>query len=304
MIFNLKTKQPEFLVKGDYVGFIAPAGRIADEEADIAIKMLRDAGFNVVVGMHVYDKYYQFAGQHNDRLLDFQYMLDAPEIKAIFIARGGYGCVHIAQNINLKKMIKQPKWLIGYSDLTIFHSILLNHQISSIHGTMGRNFYKPDGYKSFQELLSILYGQLPRYEVPSSEYNRYGETTGELVGGNLSILYSLLATPFAIEYKNRVLFIEDVGESIYHVDRMMQTFKLSGVLAKIRGLVVGSFSEMKYSTNGFGLTIEEIVLDNVGGYNYPVLFNFPAGHVVENSPLIIGKKVMLQVTNKGGVLKY
>jgi muramoyltetrapeptide carboxypeptidase len=297
---------PHFIKKGSTIGIIAPAGRIDIESIRYAEKLLIDRGFKVEFGEHVLNAFYQFAGNDAHRLSDLQQMLDRQDIEAILCARGGYGAIRIVNELDWTGFLKHPKWIVGYSDITVLHSVLQNQLgMASIHGIMPKNYSSklmddPD----MDWLFRILMGNLPSYHIPSHQLNKTGSATGELTGGNLSLLYALRGTKYDIDPKGKILFIEDVGEYLYHLDRMIHNLKLGGILEQISGLVVGQFSEMKDNDTPFGFSAYEIVHEAVKDYNYPVLFNFMAGHSPLNLPLVFGKTVTLHVTSEGAELMF
>jgi len=292
-----KSIRPSFLKQGDYVGIVAPARKISEEELLPAIRLLQSWGLNVKLGKHIYSTDYQFAGNDETRRHDFQAMLDNAEIKAIFSARGGYGAVRIIDKLDFSLFKRHPKWIVGYSDVTVFHSHIHKHTgVETLHCTMPINFEKDT--ESLQLLKKALFGEPLSYNYDNLLLNRAGEAEGVLVGGNLSLLYALAATPSDIDTDGKILFLEDLDEYLYHIDRMMMQLKRSGKLAKLKGLVIGSFSEMKDNTVPFGKTAEEIIADAVKEYNYPVCFGFPAGHGQKNYPLFLGRTAKLTVGKK------
>jgi len=288
--------QPAALKKGDKIGIISPAGRIDPDRVGFAVRQLEDCGFKVVLGKHVFDVDNQFAGKDIDRLKDLQMMLDDFEIKAILCSRGGYGSVRILEHINFDWFIRNPKWIVGYSDITVFHTYLNNVlEVESLHAAMPVNFFKQENGKAFSTLKEALRGNFEDYEIDAHPLNRNGMAKGELIGGNLSILYSLRGTFMDFDSSGRILFIEDVGENLYHIDRMMQNLKMGGKLSELQALIVGGMSEMKAGDPEFGRTAYEIINETVQFYNYPVVFDFPAGHIRENWTLPMGKYLELQV---------
>jgi muramoyltetrapeptide carboxypeptidase len=291
---NLKLISPPFLKPGDSVGIVAPARKISETELLSSVKILQNWGLKVKLGKHIYSSFNQFAGKDEVRLQDFQAMLDDTEVKAIFSARGGYGALRIIDSLDFTLFQKHPKWIVGYSDVTVFHSHIHTHTgIETLHATMPINFEKDA--ESLILLKKALFGEAPNYTLPSHPLNRNGESKGIIVGGNLSLLYALASTPSDIETKDKILFLEDLDEYLYHIDRMMMQLKRGGKLAHLKGLIVGSFSEMKDNTVPFGKTAEEIIQDAVQEYNYPVCFNFPAGHGNKNFPLFMGRSASLSV---------
>ena len=291
-------KIPPYLQKGDTIGIVCPSGAMPVERVSECIRVLNeDWGFTTKVGKTVGNKFNYFSGTDEDRLDDLQQMLDDDEIKAVLCARGGYGMTRIIDKINFKKFKKQPKWIIGYSDITVLHSHLYSqYYISSLHSPMAGAFNE-EGYKNefVQSLKNALEGKKLKYQCPVHEFNRRGEAIGELVGGNLALLAHLTGTDSDIKTRGRILFIEDVGEYLYNIDRMMYQLKRSGKLNKLAGLIVGKFSDMKDTERPFGQTAEEVIRDIVKEYDYPVCFNFPVSHEKENYAVKIGVKYTLTV---------
>nr|WP_319399976.1 LD-carboxypeptidase [uncultured Carboxylicivirga sp.] len=290
---------PKSLTKGSTIGIISPAGKIDSETIRFAEKFLISLGYNVVVGQHATNAYHQFAGTDEHRATDLQMMLDREDVEAIFCARGGYGTARIIDQLDFTHFINKPKWVIGYSDITVLHARLQNElKVASIHGPMPKNF--PDKSKDDEdmvELFKVLHGELPTYKFKPHQLNRNGEAEGLLVGGNLSLIQTMRATSYDIEPHGKILFIEDVSEYLYSLDRMMQNLRLSGFLKQLSGLIVGQFTEMKDNDEKFGLDAFEIIKEAVGSYDYPVIFGFPAGHGSINMPLILGKRINLSACN-------
>ncbi len=298
--------QPPYLEKGDFVGFVAPAGIVKTEEIDPAIEMVKEWGLEVVKGKHLYSQHNFFAGDERQRLEDFQFMLDNPKIKAIFCARGGYGSIKIIENLNFSNFINSPKWVVGYSDITLFH-ICLNQLVhcESIHGIMPKNFIKGTGdNQSLPSLQKALFGQPLHYEIENKTFNKTGKAEGIVTGGNLSVLYSLQATNYELDSSGKILFIEDVNEYVYHLDRMVMNLKLSGKLSKLNGLIIGGMTNIKNTTPGYGKSANEIIANAVREYNYPVIFDFPAGHMYPNLALYMGRKIKMDVSSEMVVIKY
>ena len=287
-------KKPCYLTTGDKIRIISPAGNISVKKASPGIELLQQEGFEVEVGNHVFDHYFQFAGTDKQRLADLQEAFDDEYCKAIICSRGGYGTIRLISELDFSKFLENPKWLIGFSDITVLHVALQQLGFCSIHGPMpGFFIQKKDKTQSYTELIRILKGHENRIVFPYSNNNRTGTAIGQAVGGNLSILYSLLGTPFEPDTNHKILFIEDVGEYLYHIDRMMWSLKFAGKLERLAGLVVGSFTELK--DNDFGQSVEEIIMDTVKGYNFPVCFNCPAGHISENQPIMLGAEYSLEI---------
>ena len=297
-------KIPEFLKKGDTVAIVCPASYIKGN-IDIAIQVLTSWGLKVQVGNTVTSQFHQFAGTDNERRADLQQALDNPKIKAIFAARGGYGSVRIIDLLDFKLFMKRPKWIIGFSDITVIHSHLHNVvKVCTIHGQMPKSF-EDSSKEALNSLHSALFGEPINLAYSQTDYpNRIGKAQGQLIGGNLAILHSILSSPSDGSFKGKILFIEDVGESHYNIDRMLWTLKRANKLSELAGLIVGSFSSLKDSTPPFGQHFEEIIMDKIREYDFPVCFSFPAGHIDDNRAIILGRKVNLSVKNEETSLKY
>ena len=290
------------LQEGDLIAIVAPAKHIGKEYINHAKNFLEANGFRVIVSEHCLGSHHYFSGTDEERLTDFQQALDNPEVKAILCARGGYGCIRIVDDIQWASFINHPKWIIGFSDVTILHQRIQLLGFPSIHGTMPLNF-KENSSEALSTLLDALRGTEKEIVIPSNVFNIAGEATGTLVGGNLSILYSLLGTNDEINYAGTILFIEDLAEQLYHLDRMLYTFKKAGILNQIKGLIIGGMTDMKDTAVPFGATLEEIILSHCQELAIPVAFQFPAGHINDNRALIFGKKVTLSVS-ENSILKY
>ncbi|MES2287689.1 MAG: LD-carboxypeptidase [Bacteroidota bacterium] len=287
-------QQPSFLKKGDKIGIIAPARKISKEEIQSAIDIFNAWGLEVVLSKNLFNAANQFSGTENERAEALQIMLNDDSIKAVISARGGYGTIRIIDKIDFTNFKKHPKWIIGYSDITVLHSHINNFGIETLHATMPINFAK--NAEATETLYKALFGGQLNYQFESHPLNRKGEAEAELIGGNLSLIYALTGSVSDIDTKGKILFIEDLDEYLYHVDRMMLNLKRSGKLDHLAGLVIGGMTDMKDNTIPFGKTAEEIIMDAVKEYNYPVCFNFPAGHVDKNLALYFGKKAKLKVS--------
>jgi muramoyltetrapeptide carboxypeptidase len=295
---------PNYLQPSDEVRIISPSGSVNPEFIDGAKKMLSTWGLLPIEGEFARLEYGRFAGTEEQRVADLQQALDDPNVKAIFCSRGGYGLAQIIDKLDFTAFQKLPKWVIGFSDISILHNVITNLGIASIHGVMSKYFTElPADADQIQLMKEILFGKLPVYQVPNQPLNRVGSADGKLIGGNLSVLIGLRGSQFDMQFKDNILFIEDVGEKAYHIDRLMQNLRLSGVLAQISGLVVGQFSDCEEDPL-MKKSIAQLISDSVKDYNYPVCFNFPAGHVDYNLPLIIGAPVNLNVTSEGVKLKF
>jgi len=295
---------PDYLKPGDKVCLVSPSGKILPEKVTSACHLLEKEGFYVSLGKNAFEQHFRFAGTDNQRLEDLQYALDDPECKAIFCTRGGYGAIRIAGQINFNKFFNHPKWIIGFSDITVLHALLQKEEICSIHGAMCAYFlYKNKPSRSYIELIKTLKGEKNAVIFPSVPENRIGSATGPLTGGNLSLIYSLLGTPFEMETDGKILFIEDLSEYLYHIDRMMYSLKLSGKLKDLKGLVVGQMTKLIDNDTPFGQNVKEIILNSVEEYNYPVCFNYPAGHVKLNLPLKLGAEHSLSITSENVIFR-
>jgi muramoyltetrapeptide carboxypeptidase len=298
-------KTPPYLQKGNTIALVCPAGYMAIEKAQACIDTLQQWGYKVKLGNTLGgNSQTYFSGTDEERLADFQQMLDDDEVQAVLCARGGYGMSRIIDNIDFKKFKKQPKWIIGYSDITVLHSHLYsNYYIASVHAPMAGAFNDELPNEYVTSLKNVLVGKKIKYSCPSHEFNKKGEAVGELVGGNLSLLTHLACTSSDLKTKGRILFIEDVGEYLYNIDRMLLQFKRSGKLSKLAGLIVGGFTDMKDTERPFGKTVYEIIRDAVKEYDYPVCFGFPLSHEKENYALKTGVGYKLKVAKSKTALE-
>ncbi|MBL7888996.1 MAG: LD-carboxypeptidase [Bacteroidia bacterium] len=297
----MKFIQPEFLKKGDKIGIVACARKISKEELQPAIDILQNWGLEVVLGKNIFNAEHQFSGTDEERAADLQSMLDDTSIKAVISARGGYGTVRIIDKLDFSTFKKQPKWIIGYSDITVLHSHIHNMGIQTLHATMPINFKVNE--EATETLRKALFGEELRYTFEPHALNKNGKAEGVLVGGNLSLLYALCGSNSDINTNGKILFIEDLDEYLYHIDRMMMNLKRSGKLSGLAGLIVGGMSDMKDNAVPFGKTAEAIILDAVKEYNYPVCFHFPCGHIDRNLAVVLGKKVQLTVKQELSEIK-
>lgn len=294
---------PPYLEKGDTVAIVATARSFQPEDLGPALDSLRKWGLNVVIGKTIGPQYHQLAGTDKARARDLQNMLDDPTIKAVWAARGGYGTVRIVDMLDFTKFRQKPKWIIGYSDITVLHSHIHNMGIATLHATMPINV-KRNSEEAIQSFKQALFGKNLKYTVPSRVQNRMGTAEGELVGGNLSILYSLLGSPSAIHTDGKILFIEDLDEYLYHVDRMMMNLKRNGYFDNLKGLIVGGLTKMHDNSIPWGKDAIGIVKEIADTYGFPVCFDFPAGHTKDNRALIMGRKVKLTVGKNTVSLKF
>ena len=309
-------KVPPPLNQGDKIGIVATARKITTSECAHAYEMLKSWGLKPVWGKTISPKkfsadstnnpaeYHQFAGKDKFRATDFQQMLDDPDIKAILCARGGYGTVRIIDDLDFIAFCQDPKWIIGYSDITVLHShIQQNFGIATLHATMPINF-EESSIEALKSLRKVLFGKRLRYSFEAHLLNRQGKAEGILTGGNLSVLYSLLGSSSDVDTAGKILFLEDLDEYYYHIDRMMVNLKRGGILTNLAGLVVGGMSKMSDNTIPFGKTVYNIIAEHTAGFDYPVAYGFPAGHFDDNRALVMGAKVVLKVDEKISRLQF
>lgn len=289
--------RPPYLKVGDQIGLVSPARKISMDEIKMAVKMIQNWGLEPVFGSHLFAQDHQFAGSDKQRTTDFQNFLDNPEIRAIISTRGGYGSVRIIDRLNFDHFLRFPKWLIGYSDFTVFHSHAnAKLKMETLHATMPLTFPE-DGQPnaSTRSLRKALFGELNSHVFEPTKVMRAGSTSGELIGGNLSVLYSLMGSVSEMNFDGKILFIEDLDEYLYHIDRMMVNLKRAGKLKKLAGIIVGGMTDMRDNSIPFGKNAEEIIAEHVEEYKFPVVFGFPAGHFADNRALILGRMLRLKV---------
>jgi muramoyltetrapeptide carboxypeptidase len=288
---------PTSLQHDDRIAIVSTARKVRREDVEPAMRLFRTWGLEVVEGPHLFSQADQFAGTDEERLYDLQLMLDDDTVRAIICARGGYGTVRIIDKLDFTRFVRNPKWIVGYSDVTVLHSHIHRHfGIETLHALMTVNFKDQcDADPAISTLKRALTGRGLSYLFSSESINREGIGKGQLVGGNLSILYGLNGTPSDINTDGKILFLEDLDEYLYHLDRMMMNLKRSGKLKKLAGLIVGSMTKMRDNEVPFGRTANEIIAGAVADYSYPVCFNFPAGHQEDNRALILGREVTLEV---------
>ena len=299
------TRIPTYLQKGDTIGIVCPSGFMPAEKAATCISVLQQWGYKVVTGKTLGSQFHYFSGTDEERLADLQQMLDDPNIKAILCGRGGYGMSRIIDRLNFARFKRSPKWLIGFSDITVLHAhVYQKFNIATLHSPMAGAF-TDEGYKNefVQSLRKALAGNVSNYQCLPHALNRTGKAEGELIGGNLSIVAHMMGSVSAFKTKNKILFLEDVGEYIYNVDRMMIQLKRSGVLDNLAGLIIGGFSEMKDTTTPFGTDVFTAIHAHIAEYNYPVCFDFPVSHEENNYALKVGVNHTLAITHKTVKLK-
>ncbi len=298
---------PDSLKKGDRIAVISPAGSVEEAQLETGLNLIRAKGYEPVLGKHLYTKFskgYSYAGTEAERISDMNWALNDADISAVWASRGGYGCQHLLGHLKLSEFKKRPKWYIGYSDNTVIQSYLLKNNFASIHGqTIKTSGFRvtPEGYDL---TFDILKGKFPKYSIQNNPFNKSGTVEGELVGGNLALIYALLATKYSFDFKDKILFIEDIGEKFYALDRMIMSLELAGVFRKIKGLIVGGMTLMedeKENMNyeeSFDEFSYQLIAERISKYDFPVIFGFPNGHIYDNRPLIIGAKISMAVGKK------
>ena len=288
---------PSPLTKGDKIAIISPASHILPDYVDGACNAIAQMGFQPVVSTHCKGQCGGYSGTIEQRLADFLEALHNPEVKAILCSRGGYGVVHLLEYLSADDIAENAKWLIGFSDISALHAAMVASGVASIHASMAKHLtqFGVDD-EATVALFNILQGKLPTYQTPSHAFNKPGTATGTLTGGNMAVLCGLLDTDFDLLSRGDILFIEDVGEEVYKIERMLYNLRLSGVLPMIKGLIVGRFTDYR-NPDGNGDSMEQMAKRMVEPYDIPVAFDFPVGHVDENMPLIEGAQVTLTVAD-------
>lgn len=276
------------------ISIIAPARKVSFDEMSFAFDYIRSRGHNPIYDERLFASCHQFAGDDDARAALFQEYLDRDDIDVILCARGGYGTVRVIDKLNFEKFLQKPKWIAGYSDVTVLHAKLQSLGCESLHSTMPINF-ADNTAASLDSLFDAIEDKRISYEISSSDINISGKAEAQLVGGNISVLYSLLGSDIFPDTDGKILFIEDLDEYLYHIDRMMMALQRAGKLDKIKGLIVGGLTKMHDNNIPFGMSAEEIILEKVRDRNIPVCFNFPAGHIDDNRTLILGKTTLLEV---------
>ena len=300
--------RPEYLKVGDTIAIIAPSGVLNDHENYInkAKKLLESWELNVIIGKNVFNNYGHFSGTDKERTKDFQRALDDKTISAIWCARGGYGAMRIIDDLDYTEYLKTPKWIIGYSDITAIHNDLHILGSESIHSIMCKSLEDKNinNDRSIQALKDVLFGNKLSYNFNNKPENKLGKTSGQIVGGNLTLLHGLIGSKSSINTDGKILFIEDLGEYHYHIDRMLISLKRAGYFDNCNGLVVGDFSDLRKNTTPFGKDIKEIILDAVKEFDFPVLFDFPAGHEELNMPIILGRDIIMDINNSQSTIEF
>ena len=298
---------PQSLKKGDKIALISPAGAVEESQLEKGIKLIESNGYEPVLGKHLYTKYsngYNYAGTEKERISEMNWAFNNEEIGAIWASRGGYGCQHLLRHVQLSKFKKKPKWYIGYSDNTVVQSFLLKNNFASIHGQTIKTSSFGVTDESYDLIFDILKGKKPTYSIAQNELNKVGTAAGTLVGGNLALIYALLGTTYSFNFKDKILFIEDIDENFYALDRMLISLDLAGVFRNIKGLIVGGMTNMgdekdnKSYEESFDQFAYKIISERVSKYDFPVAFGFPNGHIHDNRPLMIGANITMNVAEK------
>lgn len=290
--------------KKNEIRIISPSGVIDSDYVEGAIQVLTGWGFKVTEGRFARMAYGRFAGTAEERVKDLQEAIDDDQLVAIMCSRGGYGLTQIIDDVDFSALRRSPKWLIGFSDITVIHNVLSNQNIPSIHGIMTKHLTElVEDSMSVKSLKDVLFGKSPVYEIAPFHENRNGYAKGKLIGGNLSVIMGLRGTSYDLIYDNAILFIEDIGERAYHIDRMLQNLRLGGVFSKLAGLIVGHFTDCDEDPL-MKMTIREMIQNAVAGYDFPVCFGFPAGHENENYALILGREIQLTISGEKSVVDF
>ncbi len=298
---------PKSLKKGDKIAIISPAGSVEPAQLEKGLEMIKSKGYEPVLGENLYTKFsngYNYAGTESERLKDINWALNDSEISAIWTSRGGYGCQHLLEGLNLKEFAKNPKWYIGYSDNTVIQSYLLKKGFVSIHGQTIKTSSFGVTTESNDLIFDILKGKRPKYSLKSHQLDRNGNIKGELIGGNLALIYALLGTKYSFDFNDKILFIEEIGEKFYALDRMMMSLELAGVFKKIKGLIIGGMTNMgdEKDNSQYEESFDEfafkLISDRISKYHFPVVFGFPNGHIKDNRPLIIGSETKMMIDDK------
>lgn len=303
-----KLIQPPYLKAGDTVAILAPSGILKEKEGEVqkAIELLKSWDLVAIVGDHVFNQANHFAGTDDERCEDFQKAMDDPKISAIWCARGGYGAVRILDKLNFTKFKQHPKWLIGYSDITALHNQFHNEGFETIHAMMCTSLSDemPEIEETIETFKKTIFGNQLTYTLEGTDYNRVGQVTAPLVGGNLTMLHTMLGSKTSIDTSGAILFIEEIGEYKYHIDRMLQSLKRAGYFDNCKGVIVGDMSKLRVNTTLWGTSIEQLVLDALSDYDFPIAFNMHAGHEKDNRAMILGRTVELNVGKDQSTLVF
>ncbi|NAW50854.1 LD-carboxypeptidase [Elizabethkingia argentiflava] len=301
---------PQLIKKKSSIAVITPAGRVEKGQLDKSLEIISSKGYNPILGPHVYSQYtqgYDYGGTVQERLSDLQWALDG-DFDAIWTTRGGYGCAQLLPYINLEKFRKKVKYLIGYSDATVLQSFLLKQGFASIHGQSIKTASFGVSEETYNLLFDILEGEIPQYTLENNGFNKKGKAKAPLIGGNLAMIYSIMGSPYSYDFKNKILFIEDISEQFYALDRMLMNLELNGVFRKIKGLIVGGMTRMgnqetnKNYTQAFDPLAYEIIDQKLSAYDFPVIYGMPNGHIFDNQPLIIGRQVEIIVKDTAQII--
>ena len=300
--------RPPYLKVGDTVAIVAPSGVLKNKNVEIQLAqdLLSSWGLHSVLGEHLYADSNHFARTDSQRCADVQNAMDDPTISAIWAARGGYGTVRILDKLDYTKFKKKPKWVIGYSDITALHNQLHNEGFESIHAVMAAGITKDlkDIEESVATFKDAIFGKPLAYTLEGSDYNKVGNASGELVGGNLTMIHTMLGSKTSIDVSGKILFIEEVGEHLYHIDRMLQSLKRAGYFDNCKGVIVGDFSNVRVNTTPWGSNVEQLILDALADYNFPIAFKMHAGHEDDNRAMIFGRKVELKVSKSQSTVDF
>ena len=301
---------PKSLKKGDQIAIISPAGSVEEKQLEQGLEMIKAKGFEPVLGKHLFTNFsngYNYAGTEKERITDLNWAFNNEDISAVWASRGGYGCQHLLGHVELSKFKKHPKWYIGYSDNTVIQSFLLKNNYVSINGQTLKTSSFGVTDESYDLIFDILQGEKPDYTINSNPFNKNGSAEGQLIGGNLALIYALLGTSYSFNFKDKILFIEEIGEKYYALDRMMMSLELAGVFEQISGLNIGGMTNMgdekenKNYEESFDDFAYQLISDRLKKYDFPTLFGFPNGHIFHNKPLIIGAEITLNVGKKNSV---
>ena len=294
---------PPSLQIGDLVYLCAPAKAIEENYVVAAEKWLHSIGLRAIRSKNLMGRHHYFSGTEIERMTDLQEGLDHPEAKAIWCVRGGYGCIQIVDGLQWAQFIKEPKWIVGFSDICVLHHQIQSLGFQSIHATMALNIDK-NSVLAKQRLQELLFGQKKSFELQTNTFNKLGSANGVLIGGNLSIIFSMLTTPERYNFSESILFIEDLAEHLYHIDRMLHALRKSGALEQIKGLIIGCMTDLEDTDVPFGKSIEALILAHFTYRKIPICFDFPAGHIDDNQALLFGADVDLAIDENTSVLNY
>ena len=302
---------PKSLKKGDKIAIISPAGAVEEQQLEKGLLMIEQRGFEPVLGKNLYTQFshgYNYAGTEKERISDLNWAFNDEDISAIWTSRGGYGCQHLLGHLQLSKFKRNPKWYIGYSDNTVIQSFLLKNNFASINGQTIKTSSFGVTDESYNLIFDILQGKRPTYHLESNLLNKPGSVEGQLIGGNLALVYALLGSPYSFDFKDKILFIEEIGEKYYALDRMLMSLELAGVFRKIKGLIIGGMINMgdekdnKNYEESFDDFSYQIISERIKKYNFPTLLGFPNGHILDNRPLIIGANIKMIIEDKVEVI--